>query len=258
MDSGATTLGFYPGARVCLPICNNQKTIALLIPPIGHTNMDGMIGNYTKLVHLIGYNPGSVLLQMARQRDQNGQYVETVAPQSVLEVLNRVDGPVITFSDVAEYLDCTTEAARQKLHHLVDRGALDRRKTGRTVLYWSPNPGATTLTNAVQQTSGWSTARRGGTPSPARRPFPRRSTGSTPRVRTSRMAIRERGEEPRRWGGTPTTTPGQPIDLTSWETTVRYEQTPVCRGCCERCCGWNGGMYESRKRVRKYSYWNAD
>ncbi len=77
---------------------------------------------------------------MTRPRDQNGQYVETVAPQSVLEVLNRVNGPVITSSDVAEYLDCTTEAARQKLRRLVDCGALDRRKTGRTVLYWSPNP----------------------------------------------------------------------------------------------------------------------
>lgn len=75
---------------------------------------------------------------MTRERDDTGQYVETVAPDSVLDVLNHVNGPVITSSDVADYLDCTTEAARQKLRKLVERDDLDRRKTGRTVVYWRP------------------------------------------------------------------------------------------------------------------------
>lgn len=73
---------------------------------------------------------------MTRERDEAGQYVETVGPEDVLDVFDAVDGPVITSSDVAEYLECTTEAARQKLQRLVDGGTLDRRKTGRTVIYW--------------------------------------------------------------------------------------------------------------------------
>ena len=73
---------------------------------------------------------------MTRERDDRGQYVETVGPEDVLDVFDAVDGPAITSSDVAEYLECTTEAARQKLQRLVEDGTLDRRKTGRTVIYW--------------------------------------------------------------------------------------------------------------------------
>jgi predicted ArsR family transcriptional regulator len=74
---------------------------------------------------------------MTRERDDTGQYVETVGPEAVLDVLDAVDGPAITSSDVADHLECTTEAARQKLQRLVDDGTLARRKTGRTVIYWA-------------------------------------------------------------------------------------------------------------------------
>ena len=73
---------------------------------------------------------------MARERDDSGQYVETVDLEGVLAVFDAVDGPVITSSDVSEALDCTTEAARQKLKRLVDEGTLQRRQTGRTMVYW--------------------------------------------------------------------------------------------------------------------------
>lgn len=73
---------------------------------------------------------------MARERDDSGQYTETVDLKSVLDVFDAVDGPVITSSDVSEALDCTTEAARQKLKRLVDDGTLQRRQTGRTMVYW--------------------------------------------------------------------------------------------------------------------------
>jgi hypothetical protein len=39
-------------------------------------------------------------------------------------------------SDVADALNCTTEAARQKLQRLYDQGRVDRRKTGRTQVWW--------------------------------------------------------------------------------------------------------------------------
>ena len=78
---------------------------------------------------------------MTRERNDSGQYVETVSPDDVIDVFQTVDGPAITSSDVAEALGCTTEAARQKLARLVDSGELDRRKTpARTVIYWRASP----------------------------------------------------------------------------------------------------------------------
>jgi ADP-ribosylglycohydrolase len=71
-----------------------------------------------------------------RERDETGQFRETVTLDDVLGVFDEVRGPVITSSDVAEALDCTTEAARQKLTRLYDQGEVDRRKTGRTTVWW--------------------------------------------------------------------------------------------------------------------------
>jgi DNA-binding FadR family transcriptional regulator len=73
---------------------------------------------------------------MTRERNDSGRYVETVGADDVLGTFDTVDGPVITSTDVAEHLECTTEAARQKLKRLVDDGTLARRRTGRTFVYW--------------------------------------------------------------------------------------------------------------------------
>jgi ribosomal protein S25 len=71
-----------------------------------------------------------------RERTDAGTFAETVTLEDVRDVFDAVRGPVVTSSDVADTLGCTTEAARQKLRRLVDRGEVDRRKTGRTVVYW--------------------------------------------------------------------------------------------------------------------------
>lgn len=71
-----------------------------------------------------------------RKRADSGQFVETVTLEDVLAVFDAVRGPVVTSSDVADALGCTTEAARQKLTRLSDQGRVDRRKTGRTTVYW--------------------------------------------------------------------------------------------------------------------------
>jgi len=71
-----------------------------------------------------------------RERSDAGTFVETVTLEAVRGVFDEVQGPVITSSDVADALGCTTEAARQKLRRLVDLGELGRRKTGRIVIYW--------------------------------------------------------------------------------------------------------------------------
>lgn len=73
---------------------------------------------------------------LMRERNDSGRYVETVGPTDVLATFDAVDGPVITSTDVAEQLDCTTEAARQKLKQLVEDDILARRRTGRTFVYW--------------------------------------------------------------------------------------------------------------------------
>jgi len=51
-------------------------------------------------------------------------------------VFGKVDGPVITSSDVADCCACTTEAARQKPQQLSDQEHIDQRKTGGTTSYW--------------------------------------------------------------------------------------------------------------------------
>jgi hypothetical protein len=91
-----------------------------------------------------------------RERTDAGTYAETVTLEAVLDVFDAVRGPVITSSDVAGHLDCTTEAARQKLTRLYDQGRVNKRKTGRMTVYWRSTParglGQETVDEAL---SGW-------------------------------------------------------------------------------------------------------
>ena len=56
--------------------------------------------------------------------------------EEILELFSEIPGPVLTTTDLAETYDMTTEGARRKLNDLCDTGVLDRRKTGRTRVYW--------------------------------------------------------------------------------------------------------------------------
>ncbi len=78
----------------------------------------------------------SVPTAVSQNRNEQGRYVRTLTDERVFEAFDAVEGPVITTRDVADRLDCTQEAARQRLSELVDRGLLGRRKTGRTIVYW--------------------------------------------------------------------------------------------------------------------------
>lgn len=71
-----------------------------------------------------------------RERTDAGTFVETVTLDAVVSVFEEVRGPVITSSDVSEALDCSTESARQKLTQLYEEGRVDKRKTGRTTVWW--------------------------------------------------------------------------------------------------------------------------
>ena len=78
---------------------------------------------------------------MPREQGESGEFIETVAPEDVLDVFDTVDGPVILSADVADHFDVTRETARRKLQQLYDRGDLDRRKVSRRVIYWRATGG---------------------------------------------------------------------------------------------------------------------
>lgn len=73
---------------------------------------------------------------MPREQGESGEFVETIAPEDVLEVFDTVDGPVIFSADVADHFGVTRETARRKLKQLSNQGELDRRKVSRRVIYW--------------------------------------------------------------------------------------------------------------------------
>jgi DNA-binding MarR family transcriptional regulator len=71
-----------------------------------------------------------------RERSESGEFTERVTHARVLDVFESVEGPVVTSTDVAGALDCSDETARRKLKELREKGVLNRRKTGRTVIWW--------------------------------------------------------------------------------------------------------------------------
>jgi HTH domain. len=70
------------------------------------------------------------------ERDDSGQYTETVTLDDVLGVFEAVEGPVVTSGDVAETLDCSRETARRKLRTLEEHGRVASRKTAGRVVWW--------------------------------------------------------------------------------------------------------------------------
>ena len=73
---------------------------------------------------------------MPREQGESGEFIETIAPEDVLNVFATVDGPVVLSADVADHFGVTRETARRKLRQLYDRGELSRRKVSRRVIYW--------------------------------------------------------------------------------------------------------------------------
>ncbi|MFO7833153.1 MAG: helix-turn-helix domain-containing protein [Halohasta sp.] len=76
-----------------------------------------------------------------RKRDACGRFADSITGEDVLGVFGAVDGPVVTSTDVGDVLGISTESARHHLNDLVSEGPLRRRKTGRTVVYWTADTG---------------------------------------------------------------------------------------------------------------------
>lgn len=79
-----------------------------------------------------------------RKRNQEGQYVETVTRERVLEALAEADEPIMATGDVADALECSREAARLKLTELADEGKVERHNVRGAVVVWWPVDDPTT------------------------------------------------------------------------------------------------------------------
>lgn len=73
---------------------------------------------------------------MARKRNESGQFVEEITLAAVMGVLRESDSPVATAKEVGETLECSAEAARQKLLELRDRNIVARRQVGGGAVVW--------------------------------------------------------------------------------------------------------------------------
>lgn len=79
---------------------------------------------------------------MERERDEGGRYTEQLTLESVLEVFEAAELPVLTATEVAEELGYSRPAAYHKLEELVEAGELHKKTVGaRAVVYIRLNEG---------------------------------------------------------------------------------------------------------------------
>lgn len=73
---------------------------------------------------------------MDRKRNESGQFVEEITLEEVIDVIQTSESPIVTAKEVGERLECSAEAARQKLLALRDQGIIDRRQVGAGAVVW--------------------------------------------------------------------------------------------------------------------------
>ena len=71
-----------------------------------------------------------------QKREEGGRFKEKVTLDDVMDTFERVEGPVVTSSDVAEEFDCTPKTARNKLDELASHGRVDGRETAGRTVWW--------------------------------------------------------------------------------------------------------------------------
>ncbi|PSQ57417.1 response regulator of citrate/malate metabolism [Halobacteriales archaeon SW_8_68_21] len=71
-----------------------------------------------------------------RERNEEGQYVGTLTDDNVLAVLRDAEDPVLSAKEVSERMDCSAEAARQRLHDLKDSGMVKTKTVGARARIW--------------------------------------------------------------------------------------------------------------------------
>lgn len=81
---------------------------------------------------------------MSDDRNDQGEFTETVTLAEVLSVFDAVDGPVVTSGDVTDRTGCSPESARRKLDELEDLGQVESRTSAGPILYWRTDAGVPT------------------------------------------------------------------------------------------------------------------
>jgi len=75
---------------------------------------------------------------MGRDRDERGRYTKQVTLESVLDLFEEAEPPILTANEVADKLDCARPTAYNKLERLVGQDRLQKKKVGaRAVVYIS-------------------------------------------------------------------------------------------------------------------------
>jgi predicted ArsR family transcriptional regulator len=72
---------------------------------------------------------------MSRKRNEQGQYVEEITPETVRTVLETTNEP-LTATEIGSELNISNRAALNKLNTLHERGTVGRKKVGASAVVW--------------------------------------------------------------------------------------------------------------------------
>lgn len=90
-------------------------------------------------------------------RDEHGQFTETVTEQDILKEFDYADAPFLTATELGEALDISRQAANYRLKQMREEGYVDRKQAGsRAVVWWAtiaPAPSAETRRD-IEATKG--------------------------------------------------------------------------------------------------------
>jgi predicted ArsR family transcriptional regulator len=71
-------------------------------------------------------------------RDEHGQFTETVTEQDILKVFDRADAPFLTATELANELSISRQAANYRLKQMHEEDNVGRKQTGaRSVGWWA-------------------------------------------------------------------------------------------------------------------------
>jgi predicted ArsR family transcriptional regulator len=80
---------------------------------------------------------------MSRKRNDHGQYVEEITPETVRTIIETTNEPV-TATEISTELGISNRVALNKLDALHERGSIGRKKVGASAVVWWSLPASET------------------------------------------------------------------------------------------------------------------
>lgn len=72
-----------------------------------------------------------------RDRDESGQFTETITKKDIIEVFDKSDPPFLTAAELGNELSISRQAANYRLKRMCKDGIVDYKQTGaRSVVWW--------------------------------------------------------------------------------------------------------------------------